>query len=408
MTQHRPQARLSHNVAQPTDPKEPLGLKRRHFMGTALALDAAALLAACNGGGVGWGEGDSASAESASGSGSGSGSMPPPNYPSLVSTLAGAGASSTLTDGTGATATFKTPYGVALDSSGHVYVADFGNHAVRKITPQGVVSTLAGTGVSGSDNGTGATAKFSNPTGVAVDNSGHVYVADYANHAVRKIIPQGVVSTLAGMKPGGYADGTGGTAKFNTPSGVAVDSSGHVYVADFGNHLIRKISPAGVVSTLAGVGASAGGVDGTGGTAKFDGPSGVVVDASGNLYVADQNNRCVRQITPAGVVSTLAGLRPVVSVYGTGTAAKYISPFGIAVDHSGQVYVSDSINCQICQISPGGVIGTLAGVFGFPGYLDGSGATARFSNPFGIDVDSSGQLYVADHGNNRIRKITPI
>ncbi len=408
MTQHRPQDCSSHNVAQPTDPKEPLGLKRRHFMGTALALDAAALLAACNGGGVGWGEGDIAGAGSASGSGSGSGSVSPPNYPCLVSTWAGTGANTPLTDGTGATATFNTPYGVVVDSSGQVYVADFANHAVRKISPQGVVSTLAGVGgVYGTDNGTGATAKFSNPTGVALDNSGHVYVADHANHAVRKITPQGVVSTLAGMSLKGYVDGSGGTAKFNAPSSVVVDSSGHVYVADYGNHLIRKISPAGVVSTLAGMRA-AGYVDGTVGTAKFDGPSGVVVDTSGNLYVADQNNRCVRQITPAGVVSTLAGLRPVVSVYGTGTASKYTSPFGIAVDHSGQVYVSDSINCQICKISLGGVIGTLAGVFGFPGYLDGSGATARFSIPFGIDVDSSGQLYVADYGNNRIRKITPI
>ncbi len=185
------------------------------------------------------------------------------------------------------------PTGVAVDGAGNVYVADRYNHRIRKITASGVVSTLAGS-ASGYTDGTGTSAKFKNPTGVAVDGAGNVYVADYNNHGIRKITTSGVVSTLAGITYG-YTDGTGTSAKFKNPYGVAVDGAGNVYVADRDNHRIRKITTSGVVSTLAG--SSQGYTDGTGTSAQFAYPFGVAVDGTGNVYVADESNHRIRKIT---------------------------------------------------------------------------------------------------------------
>ena len=196
-------------------------------------------------------------------------------------------------NGTGTAAKFNRPRGVAVDSSGHVYVADRGNYRIRKISPIGVVTTFAGSGVSGNNNGTGTAAKFDGPESVAVDSYGHVYVADRGNHRIRKISPIGVVTTFAGSTSGD-TDGTGTAAQFNSPHGVAVDSSGnvdssgYVYVADTSNHRIRKISPIGVVTTFAG--SSEGYMDGTGTAAKFKSPTGVAVDSYGHVYVADFGN----------------------------------------------------------------------------------------------------------------------
>jgi len=184
-----------------------------------------------------------------------------------------------------------------VDSSGNVYVADLYNHRIRKITPAGVVSTFAGTGSAGHADGTGTEAQFNLPYGVAVDSSGNVYVGDLDNHRIRKITPAGVVSTLAGSTEG-FADGTGTETRFSYPGRVAVDSSDNVFVADSGNHRIRRITPAGVVSTFAGTGIR-GHADGTATTAQFNYPTGVAVDSSGNVYVADFSNHRIRKITPA-------------------------------------------------------------------------------------------------------------
>ncbi|WP_205521234.1 putative Ig domain-containing protein, partial [Psychroflexus aurantiacus] len=317
----------------------------------------------------------------------------------VVSTLAGS--THGFADGTGGSAQFNLPVRVAVDASGNVYVADYGNHRIRKITPAGVVSTLAGS-TQGFADGTGGSALFNLPVRVAVDASGNVYVADYGNHRIRKITPAGVVSTLAGSTQG-FADGTGGSAQFNLPVRVAVDASGNVYVADYGNHRIRTITPAGVVSTLAG--STQGFADGTGGSALFNLPVRVAVDASGNVYVADYGNHRIRKITPAGVVSTLAG-----STHGfadgTGSSAQFNNPHGVAVDASGNVYVADYSNQRIRKITPAGVVSTLAGS-GISGFADGTGSSAQFNDPFGVAVDASGNVYVADFNNHRIRKITP-
>ncbi|MEO5948894.1 MAG: prepilin-type N-terminal cleavage/methylation domain-containing protein [Candidatus Saccharimonas sp.] len=190
---------------------------------------------------------------------------------------------------------FNAPYGVATDSADNIYVADYGNNRIRKITQAGIDTVLAGTGVSGFANGAGVSAQFNHPQNLDVDSAGNVYVADYGNNRIRKITPAGVVSTLAGSGVAGFADGAGGSAQFNYPGGIAVDSSGIVYVADKSNHRIRKITSAGVVSTLAGSGV-AGFADGAGGSAQFYNPSGVAVDSSGNIYVADRFNNRIRKI----------------------------------------------------------------------------------------------------------------
>ncbi|MHB8522477.1 MAG: NHL repeat-containing protein, partial [Limisphaerales bacterium] len=219
--------------------------------------------------------------------------------PGVVTTLAGLAGSSGSADGAGSVARFWGPSGVGLDSAGDVYVADYWNSTIRKVTPEGVVTTLAGGG-HGSADGTGSTAWFYQPAGVAVDSAGNVYVADTWNHTIRKVTPAGVVSTLAGLAGGiGSADGTGSAARFNFPFGVAVDKATNVYVADYGNHTIRKVTPAGVVTTLGGLAGSYGSADGTGGAARFWGPSGVAVDSAGNVYVGDTFNNTIRKGYPA-------------------------------------------------------------------------------------------------------------
>ena len=239
--------------------------------------------------------------------------------------------------------------GIAIDGSGNLYVADSNNNMIRKITSAGVVTTLAGSITSGHADGTGAAASFYNPFGVAVDGSGNLYVGDTRNHMIRKITSAGAVTTLAGSTTPGSADGTGVTAYFNLPGGVAVDGSGNIYVADGNNNMIRKITSAGAVTTLAGS-TTYGYADGTGIAASFNYPWGVAVDGSGNLYVADNNNNMIRKITSAGVVTTLAGSTTSGHADGTGVAATFNRPWDVAVDGSGSVYVADTYNNMIRKI----------------------------------------------------------
>jgi hypothetical protein len=305
---------------------------------------------------------------------------------------------------------FNVPFGIAVDGAGNVYVSDLGNQRIQKITPAGVVSTLAGMkAVIGSADGPGTSAQFNTPFGVAVDAAGNVYVGDTFNSSIRKITPAGVVSTFAGVSGApGSTDGTGSAARFFHPTGVAVDGAGNVYVADTLNSTIRKITPAGVVSTLAGLAGVAGTADGTGSAAQFDQPEGVAVDAAGNVYVADTGAFTVRKITPAGVVTTLAGSPlNLGSADGTGNAARFSRLPSVAVDAAGTVYVGDPSNATIRAITPAGVVTTLAGLAGAFGSIDGTGSAARFNNPDGVAVDAAGNVFVADSFNNSIRKVTP-
>jgi len=327
----------------------------------------------------------------------------------LVSLLAGKPGRTGATNGLGAHARFSYPTGVAVDHTGNLYVADYGNDIIRKIAPNGAVSTLAGRpGVSGTANGVGGAARFSYPAGIAVDSSGNLYVADEINDTIRKILPNGSVSTLAGS-PGvsGTADGAGAVAQFTNPSGVAVDSSGNVYVADNSNHTIREIAPDGTVSTLAGSPGVSGTANGVAGAARFSYPAGVALDGSGNVLVADFGNDTIREIAPNGTVSTLAGSPGVPGAAdGTDGTAQFLHPSGLAVDSSGDIYVADEYNDTIREMTPDGLVVTYAGTPGVSGTTDGAGEVAQFNLPVGVTVDGSGNVYVADFGNDTIRKIS--
>ncbi|MBF9224358.1 NHL repeat-containing protein [Hymenobacter ruricola] len=325
-----------------------------------------------------------------------------------VTTLAGTAHQPGTADGVGAAAGFRFPLGVAVDGNGTVYVADQSNHVIRRISPAGAVSTVAGLALSpGTADGSGSTARFRYPYGVAVDGAGTLYVSDQYNHTIRKITPAGVVSTFAGMPDRhGSADGTGSAARFHNPAGIAVDAAGTVYVADEGNHAIRKISPAGVVSTLAGQAFSRGSQDSTGVNAQFDHPTGLAVDAAGTVYVADQNNRTIRRISPAGKVTLLAGQvgrsgsKDTVNLY-----SRFNFPSAIAVDAVGALYVADRFNHTIRVISAAGQVSTLAGAALGSGTANGVGTTARFNCPMGVAVDAAGAVYVTDQTNHTVRVI---
>ena len=311
--------------------------------------------------------------------------------------------------GTAVLAPGTEPFGVAVDAAGNLYLANF-NHTISKITPAGVLTTVAGVaGGVGTADGTGSAARFNFPLGIAVDTAGNLYVADSTNHTIRKITPAGVVSTLAGLAgSSGSVDDAGSAARFFQPIGIAVTVAGTVYVSDASNKTIRQITSNGIVTTLAGLPLSGGSVDGTGSTARFGRPVGIAVSAAtGNLYVGDQGNDTVRAITPGGMVSTLAGLAGNPGIADGSSAARFNNPWGAAVDAAGNVYVADRLSHTIRKITPAGVVSTLAGLAGSFGSANGTGSAARFQNPRSLAVDAAGNIYVADPGNNAIRKITP-
>ena len=305
----------------------------------------------------------------------------------IVSTLAGNPNASGFTDGTGSAARFSGASGVAVDGAGNVYVADQSNSTIRKITSAGVVTTLAGTpGVTGNADGTGNAAQFYYPTAIAVDVSGdNIYVAQSYNHTIRKVTSAGVVTTLAGT-PGvaGSADGNGSAALFNKPQGLAVDGSGNVYVADTNNGLIRKITSGGEVTTLAAVG-----------TVGYPGLVGVAVGGNGVIYVADSYS--IRNVTSEGVVTTFFGTPGQYTGY-------YSFPSGLAVDGNGNVYIANSYS--VVKVSSTGVFSEYASHETAQGDQDGTGVAARFNGPVGIAADDLGNAYVADVFNNRLRKVT--
>jgi len=427
------------------------------------------------------------------------------SYSGVASNLAGLSGAYGSADGKGTNASFNFPQGMTVDTNGFIYVADSLNNIIRKITPTGVVSTLAGlAGGAGNAVGTNAFARLASPRGLAVDGQGSVYLADSANHAIRKATPMGtnwVVTSLAGSVGNpGDVDGTNANAQFNSPGAVFLDNGNNLFVADSLNNQIRKIVPSGtnwIVSTLAGrsgvfysgnvtntlvetnviggmtnlisytnvsfvltnysvitnfsglitnvtggatsvvfivtnvpvVTNTVGGVatvislginlftltnpahflDGPAAVALFSEPSGVGFDSFSNLYVADVGNNCIRKITPAGMVSTFAG-SPVTNgaVDNTGTNALFFHPTALVVDGGGNIFVADTDNSAIRKISPAGIVTTLAGQAGISGSTDGTNSSARFGSPQAIAIDGSGNLYVADASFNTLRRLAPV
>jgi hypothetical protein len=312
----------------------------------------------------------------------------------VVTTIAGNGIGDNF-NGASTISSINYPIGVAVDLQGNVYVSEY--NRIKKITPAGALSVLAGNGVRGFADTIGAYAEFSPTTGIAVDGQGYVYVADRDNQRIRKITPAGLVSTFAGSSTYGYVDGKGANAKFWTPNAVAVDLNGNVFVSDYSNKRIRKIAPDGTVSTLAGDG-NTGFVDGPGTQAEFDDIESLAVDQQGNVYVCEQWDGRIRKITPSGMVSTLAAnSQSVLEVFK--------EPLGVAVDANGNIYVANQADGVISILNVSGKASNYAGN-GTQGYLDGPTATAEFNLPNSLAVDAQGNVYVSDLGNFRIRKIT--
>jgi sugar lactone lactonase YvrE len=300
------------------------------------------------------------------------------------------------------------PVAIARDHSGNLFVADASANVIRMVTTGGAVSIFAGTtGNAGSTDGAGSAARFNQPGGLALDATGNLFVADTGNATIRKITSSGVVTTLAGDATArGNVDGTGNAARFNHPIGLAIDSAGNLYVADTFTDTVRKITPAGAVSTLAGSNAVTGSTDGSGSAARFNNPSGVTADASGIVYVTDTGNNTIRKITADGTVTTLAGLPGVSgSTDGTGSAAFFSQPTNLAIDVNGNLYVADTGNALIRRVTSSGGVSLLAGVPGIAGLSDGVGLDALFDQPHGLVLDGNGNLLVADTGNAALRKI---
>jgi sugar lactone lactonase YvrE len=350
----------------------------------------------------------------------------------IISTIAGNGSTGFSGDGGPATAAqLFYPYGVAVDAAGNLFFADGGNTRIRKVTPAGIISTVAGNGIGGfsGDGGPATAAQLSGPRGVAVDAAGNLFFAKIYTNRIRKVTPAGIISTVAGSgspyAPGGFS-GDGGqatSAQLNGPSGVAVDAAGNLFFADGDNQRIRKVTPAGIISTVAGNGITdfygASGFSGDGGlatAAQLNYPRGVAVDAAGNLFIADTGNNRIREVTPAGFIGTVAGngTSGFSGDDGPATAAQLYGPYGVAVDAAGNLFIADTLNVRIRKVTPAGVISTVAGngSSGFSG--DGGPATAaQLAGPdqrgyasSGVAVDAAGNLFIADTYNNRIRKVT--
>ena len=325
-----------------------------------------------------------------------------------VTTLAGRPGEAGCVDGAGSASRFAWPSGIAL-VAGLAYVADTDNDAVRTVTRAGVVTTVVGLpGAPGDVDGQGTGARLRSPAGLSADASGSVFVADTGNRSVRVLSPSGVLTTVAGLgAAAGTQDGIGASARFDQPWGLALDGAGGLLAADAGAHVVRRVTGDGAVTTVAGMAGEPGSLEGSPTAARFDGPAGVVRDAAGNAYVADSLNHVVRKVSPSGVVSTLAGAPGQAgAAEGQGAAARFRAPTGLAIDPAGNVFVADSGNHAIRRVTPSGVVSTLAGTAGLSGSADGKGAAARFSYPMALAFDGSGNLYVADSANAVIRRIT--
>jgi len=352
-----------------------------------------------------------------------------------ITTVAGTGAAAYSGDGGAASkAQLYSPWGVAIDAHGNLFISDSGNHTVRKIAPDGTISTVAGTGLAGfsGDGGAATGAQLNTPLSIALDGAGNLYVADCQNQRVRKVSAGGSIATIAGNGVRGYA-GDGGPAtqaQLSCPHGVAMDSAGNLYIGDTENNRVRRVGPDGVVSTMAGTGAQGSGGDGgPAAKAQLYAPTSLALDPSGNLFIADTGNSLIRKVTPDGAISTVAGEVPPPGSFGNAVdgvpATQTIlgSPQGLAVDWAGNLYIGETQGNHIRRVSASGIISTVAGsgLYGDISYYDnladpaehgytgdgGPATDAKLNFPFGVAVDSSWNIYVADMANSAVRLLQP-
>ncbi|WP_424305060.1 T9SS type A sorting domain-containing protein [Cloacibacterium sp.] len=295
------------------------------------------------------------------------------------------------------------PKGITIDTSNNLYVVNGSGSNILQISPAGFVSVFAGClSCTGNTDGFGTWARFNSPTGIAIDSNNNLYVADTGNHIIRKITPAGNVTTIAGSGVAGNTDGTGTSAKFSAPRGIAIDNNDNLYVTDYNNHRIRKITPTGNVTTFAG--STNGQIDGQGTAAKFSYPSGITIDGNGNLYVTDINT--IKVISPTGYVSTLSGNYAYDYIDGVGTSARFNMPLAIFADSNGDLLISDSNNNRIRKLTlSSSVVSTFAGN-GTAGDVNGTTLNSSFFTPYGITKNSTGDIFIADYFNSKIKKIS--
>ncbi|MBN2106078.1 MAG: thrombospondin type 3 repeat-containing protein [Deltaproteobacteria bacterium] len=309
--------------------------------------------------------------------------------------------------------TFDKPRGVTVDTAGSIYIADNYNHAVRKVDAGATIAAFAGTGSSGytGDGGAATAAELRYPLGTAIDSSGNLYIADTNNHCIRKVAANGVITTVAGTGDSGYSgdNGPATAAELYYPAGIVLDGSGGFYIADRYNHRIRKVAANGTITTFAGTGSSGySGDNGPAAAAELDSPYGIALDKNGALYIADTRNERIRKVDASGTITTVAGNGSAgyEGDNGPAAAAKLSNPLGVAADDQGALYISDSNNDRIRKVNPAGIITTLAGT-GNSGYSgdNGPALSAQLNEPHGIAVDKSGSVYFADARNEIIRRV---
>ena len=331
-----------------------------------------------------------------------------------IATIAGSGSYGYSGDGGPATsAQLEYTWYCAKDHAGNVYFTDNANHRIRKVSVAGTISTVAGTGLPGytGDGGPATLAKIKSPSGIAIDNTGDIYFADDGNHCIRKIDTSGIITTIAGTGAAGYG-GDGGpstSALLNTPYGISLDAAGNMYIADAGNNRVRKIDTAGMITTIAGDGTSGfSGDSGLATAAELSFPCSIALDIAGNLYIDDAANNRVRMVSSSGMITTVAGNGTAGFTTDTipATDAELNQPLGIAVNGIGEIFISDQLNNRVRKVDRYGMITTIAGT-GTAGYSgDGGPATvADINQPFGITLDSAGDLFICDKGNYRLREI---
>ena len=338
----------------------------------------------------------------------------PPAY--NISTIAGTpGSPGSTGDGGPATAAqLSGPCALAVDNSGNLYIADSVNYRVRKMAIGGNISTILGTGTSGNTTGTATAALIGSACGLFLDSAGNLWVSDTTNHEVKKLVTAGSISVIAGDSTGGFSGDNNPAiyAELDNPLGIVLDTGGNLYIADSSNNRIRKVGTDGNIITIAGDGtANYLGDGGGGGSAEFNNPAGMVMDANGNLYIADSNNGVIREFSAAGVVSTVAGtgINGFSGDGGPATKAQLNDPRDVALDALGNLYIADKGNSRIRMVTPNGTIITIAGT-GTPGFGGdgGSSTQAQLNFPVAVRVDNAGNVYIADSGNNVIRMLTPV